>query len=176
MRAPAPYNWQGGASLAEGVPVAEKDPIRITAAPLTPGRYTVTLGDRLLIASARCPLLEAARLLLAEGTPPEVRIEMWHQRHNFASMTGTVGRLSALSVLENDRQSPRFAKFVPFDRASAADSPFPQQRVAQDGQDAPAGLGMPPKVSEEIPAVAATPLSNRDPVGEKAPNFDGVVG
>jgi hypothetical protein len=41
--------------------------MRIVVAPVSKGRYSASLGERLLLASARCPLLESARLLLAEG-------------------------------------------------------------------------------------------------------------
>src|SRR5262245_42598210 len=43
-----------------------------------PGRFTARLGGRLVVASSRQPLLDGARVLLAEGADPRSRITMRH--------------------------------------------------------------------------------------------------
>ena len=51
-----------------------ENPIRIVIAPIGRGRYSAHLGERLLVASARTPFFDAARVLLAEGIDPDTRL------------------------------------------------------------------------------------------------------
>jgi hypothetical protein len=102
-------------------------PLRIIVKPTgSNGRYSARLGERLLLASARCPLLESARLLLAEGVAPETVLEMQHSGSPIVAMRGRLGELAALTVVENKNEGPVFRKFVPFDRPFGEDSVLPR--------------------------------------------------
>ena len=52
---------------------------RIIISPTGKGRYAAQLGDCVLVASARTPLLDSARVLMAEGHDPDTMLEMQHK-------------------------------------------------------------------------------------------------
>jgi len=63
--------------------------IRITITPRrgTPDRFDAYVCDR-LICSSRQPLLDAARVLLAEGIAPDTQIEMRHAGADHVALRG----------------------------------------------------------------------------------------
>lgn len=63
---------------------------------------------------SRTPLLSAARLLLAEGVPPDAPLTLQHRGSDTIAMRTTVGAAAELTVEEGDRPSPRFRKFKEF--------------------------------------------------------------
>lgn len=79
--------------------------IEITVTPCQPhsrGRFVARLGDRVLVKSTRQPLLDAARILLAEGADPAARIVMRHVGADHAALASTVGQAAKLTVVERD--------------------------------------------------------------------------
>ena len=80
------------------------------------GKFSAHLGDdRKLLSSSRQPLLDVARVLLAEGIPPDPRIAMQHKGSATIAMTSTVGVAAKLTV-EEESDGPRFRKWRPFPR------------------------------------------------------------
>jgi hypothetical protein len=63
-------------------------------------------------------------------------LEMQHLGSAIVAMTGKLGRLADLNVIENDKVGPIFAKYMPFDRASLVEGHFPLQGGAQGGNRA----------------------------------------
>lgn len=88
--------------------------LHIIVSPAGKGRYAAQLGERVLVESARCPLLESARVLLAEDHDFETVLEMVHRGSPIVAMRGQLGKLAGLTVTENDRVGPIFSKYVPF--------------------------------------------------------------
>ena len=84
------------------------------------GRFSAHLGDgRKLLSSSRQPLLDAARVLLAEDTPPETPIAMQHKGSATIAMTSTVGQAAELTVKEKPN-GPKFRKWEPFPAVRSA--------------------------------------------------------
>ena len=78
------------------------------------GKFSAHLPDgRKLLSSSRQPLLDAGRVLLAEGIPPDPRIAMQHKGSATIAMTSTVGVAAKLTV-EEESDGPRFRKWRPF--------------------------------------------------------------
>jgi len=76
--------------------------------------HTAHLPDgRKLLSSSRQPLLDTARVLLAEGVPPETSNAMQHKGSATIAMTSTVGEAAKLTV-EEESDGPRFRKWRPF--------------------------------------------------------------
>jgi hypothetical protein len=73
------------------------------------GKFLVTLDGRQLCIS-RQPLLDAARVLLADGVDPETSIATRHAGAGFDAMTSTVGTAARWTVKENEIQSPHFVR------------------------------------------------------------------
>lgn len=87
---------------------AAHNPITISVTPINPplgrGRFEVRHGDRvILIRSSRQPLLDAARIFLAAGVPPDTRIAMRHAGADHDALRATVGKAAKLTVVERDR-------------------------------------------------------------------------
>src|SRR5262245_51465683 len=79
--------------------------VEIVVAPRQPrsrGRFEARLGDRVISKSTRQPLLDAARILLAEGADPETPIAMRHAGADHAALRSTVGAAARLTVVERD--------------------------------------------------------------------------
>ena|SRR5688572_8850635 len=91
-------------------------------------RYQVTTETgRILIASSRIPAFDAARALLAEGTTG--RLEVWRPGGTHPVILMDIERAAELTVVEGDRQGPRFGKWTPAPTtmgANADDEPDPQ--------------------------------------------------
>lgn len=103
-------------------------------------KFKAYLGDRLLCES-NSPLLASARVLLAEGVPPETSIQMIHKGSSVVSMTGTVGKASKLAVAENEIEGPRFAKYRELSPQTIASFRSPISHTAISGlPDASEGL------------------------------------
>ena len=83
------------------------------------GKFSVHLGDgRKLLSSSRQPLLDAARVLLAQGIPPDTPLAMQHKGSATIAMTSTVGEAAKLTVKE-EPNGPKFRKWEPFPVRSA---------------------------------------------------------
>ena len=111
--------------------------IRITISPTGTSRYRVSIGDRVLIASARTPLLASARALLAEGYDPDTILEMQHRGSAIVAMSGRIGSLAGMTVDESAKYGPDFGKWAPFDAGSRLDSGGMSEGSVQGGQTAP---------------------------------------
>jgi hypothetical protein len=149
--------------------VAE-DRTSIIVEELKPARvnFSARLEDgRILVASARCPLLEAARVLLAKGVDPGTVLEMQHQGSAIVAMRGKLGKLAGLTVTENNKIGPTFAKYVPFDRAAIVDGRLSLQRLAQDGENELPGT-LPPFEPDRISTRHAAVPTRVAPVPQNA--------
>ena len=83
------------------------------------GKFSAHLPDgRELLSSSRQPLLDAARVLLAEGIPPETPIAMQHKGSATIALSSTVGEAAKLTVKERPN-GPKFSKWEPFSVQSA---------------------------------------------------------
>ena len=94
------------------------------------GKFSAHLLDgRKLLSSSRQPLLDAARVLLAQGIPPETPLAMQHKGSAIIAMTSTVGEAAKLTV-EEEPGGPRFRKW----------RPFPASRSVRTGDESDEGL------------------------------------
>ena len=94
------------------------------------GKFSAHLLDgRKLLSSSRQPLLDAARVLLAQGIPPETPLAMQHKGSATIAMTSTVGEAAKLTV-EEEPGGPRFRKW----------RPFPASRSVRTGGESDEGL------------------------------------
>ena len=93
--------------------------------------YAEYQGER--IGEFRVPECDAARWLLANGKAVETDT-LVTTRNGRPAMTGAVGWLADHTVTENEKVSPRFAKWRPFSMA-ASDRPATVCGSAQDGQE-----------------------------------------
>jgi len=59
----------------------------------------------------RTPVLEACRVLIAQGVSPTARFEAWWKDAPHPALLGTVGGAAKLTVIESDRRGPRFAPY-----------------------------------------------------------------
>jgi hypothetical protein len=127
-------------------------PIIITVSPIGRGRFEARVGDRIILKSSRQPLLDAARVLLAEGIPPDTRITMRHAGANHDALSSTVGKAAGWMVLETPAVGPRFARWKP---SAFGDGPSPnaiwQRRAIR--------LGSAGKTRPARPPPAPPPLS-----------------
>src|SRR5580658_6667421 len=71
----------------------------LVVAPAGAGKFAGRLDGRDLCVSTK-PLLDAARVLLAEGVDPEMVMQMHHLRSATLSLRSTVGAAAGLTVLE----------------------------------------------------------------------------
>ena len=116
------------------------------------GKFSAHLLDgRKLLSSSRQPLLDAARVLLAQGIPPETPLAMQHKGSATIAMTSTVGEAAKLTV-EEEPGGPRFRKW----------RPFPASRSVRTGDesdegvvDSPQPLTVPQNAPVSQPAGAA---------------------
>jgi hypothetical protein len=84
----------------------------LSVRPAKAGKFEACVSDRLLCTS-RQPLLDAARMLLAEGVDPATPIAMRHEGTGTDSLTSTVGKAAKLTVYET-ALGPKFGPWVPF--------------------------------------------------------------
>jgi hypothetical protein len=78
-----------------------------------PGLFDARVGDR-MICSSRQPLLDSARLLLAEGVAPDTRIEMRHAGADHIALQAKLGEAAKLRVVEGNRETVRFTRWSAF--------------------------------------------------------------
>jgi hypothetical protein len=84
------------------------------------GKFSAHLLDgRKLLSSSRQPLLDAARVLPAQGIPPETPLAMQHKGSATIAMTSTVGEAAELTVKEKPN-GPKFQKWEPFPAVRSA--------------------------------------------------------
>jgi hypothetical protein len=118
----------------------------ILVTPQGRGRYMARLGERVICVSTRQPLLDAARVLLAEGVAPEARIAMRHEGSPHVALSSTVGKAAKLTVVERDRgNGPVFGQWKPDSRFAEpspmrkTDEPVPNQGSGENAlSDGPA--------------------------------------
>ena len=78
-----------------------------------PGLFLADLDGRQLC-NSRQPLLDASRVLLAEGVNPETPIASRHAGSGFDAMTSTVGAAVKWTVREDETRSPHLAAYKAF--------------------------------------------------------------
>ena len=71
----------------------------LTRGPLFDG----AVDGRVLVKRSTQPMLDAARVLLAEGSDPATRLVMRHAGSSTDALTGTVGAAAKLTIEEGDR-------------------------------------------------------------------------
>jgi hypothetical protein len=97
------------------------DTIIITVAPAPRGAFDAWVRES-HICRSRTPFLTGARVLLANGTPPDTVLLMRHAGSDMIALRSTVGAAAALSVGEGDRL-PTFRPFEPFNRRADPGKP-----------------------------------------------------
>ena len=80
------------------------------------GQFEARLNGRLICISHR-PLLDGARVLLAECVDPATPISMRHEGTAYDALRSTVGVAAKLTVEENERVGPRLVRWKPFSRS-----------------------------------------------------------
>ena len=95
------------------------------------GLFFADLDGRQLCIS-RQPLLDAARVLLAEGVDPETPIATRHAGADFDAMTSTVGAAAKWTVRENETQSPHFVRWEAFPACRVRSSMRQNERPVPD--------------------------------------------
>jgi hypothetical protein len=109
--------------------------MNITVTPLRRGRFAACLDGRLLCHS-RTPFLSAARVLQREGVPDETPITMRHEGEIEVALRSTVGAAAKLTIVENEREGPRFARYRPFSAAMPCAAVRGSSRIGEDGSEA----------------------------------------
>ena len=84
--------------------------IEIIITPQGAGGFMACLGERIILKSSRQPLLDAARVLLAEGVQPDAGSSMRHAGATHVALSSTVGKAAKLEV-KDDIDGPRFVPF-----------------------------------------------------------------
>ena len=97
----------------------------ITIYPLGRGRFEARHGGRIILVSSRQPLLDAARIFLAVGVPPDTRIAMRHAGADHDALSSTVGKAARLTVKETPTEGPALATWQPYDRQVSRNGPSP---------------------------------------------------
>ena len=78
------------------------------------------LGERVILEFIRQPLLDAARVFLAEGADPKARIQMRHEGSPHVALSASVGKAAKLTV--DEHSGTVFVKWRPLS-ASAVSRP-----------------------------------------------------
>jgi len=94
--------------------------LHITATPTGRGRYTASLGDRVLCHSSATPFLSSARVLMAEGADPKAVLTMSHAGSAIVALRQSLGIAADLTVTETERDGIRFAKHRTFEQTHIA--------------------------------------------------------
>jgi len=98
-------------------------------------------GDLLVTATTE-PLLASARMLHAQGI--KGRLEMWDSDNAYPRVTGSIAKMARLTVVEGDRQSPAFRRYVerPNDgHLNHEPSPYPKPSNARSSADEQRAIG-----------------------------------
>jgi hypothetical protein len=80
--------------------------------PASPGRYAAWWGGAELCRS-RQPLLDAARVFLARGVPPETGLTALHQGSDIVAQRSTIGEAAEWTIEESDRGGLRRRPWKP---------------------------------------------------------------
>jgi hypothetical protein len=91
--------------------------------------FNGSVAGRMLVQRSRQPLLDAARVLLAEGVNPWVHLAMHHAGSSVAALAATVGAVARLSVREGKRP-PQFEPWKPSPHAAGTPGIAPEQSPA----------------------------------------------
>ena len=93
-------------------PIKSAVPLRIMIEPTASGRkWIARLGERVLCVSAS-PFVKSARLLLAEGLPAAIVIEMWRPNTDESALQGRLGAVAA-TVIDGETASRCAKKGAP---------------------------------------------------------------
>jgi hypothetical protein len=84
--------------------------VDVEPTPGRPGRWNADCGAH-HVTAVRTPLLSMARKLLEAGYDPALELRMTHRGAKTISMRVKLGDAAKLTVVENDRVSPRFGKY-----------------------------------------------------------------
>jgi hypothetical protein len=96
--------------------------IEIVVTPVGKSRFEARLAvSGHVLGTFSAPLCGAARVLLSERIQPETEIQMRHAASDVIALRSTVGVAAGLTVVEATDGKPRFAKWMPFDMARAAE-------------------------------------------------------
>lgn len=104
--------------------------ITITVRPLGRGRFEASGGKFVILKSSRQPLLDAARIYLAAGVPPDTRITMRHVGVDHDALSSTVGKAARLTVKDTPTEGPVLTTWQPYDSGHSRKGPSP---VRSDG-------------------------------------------
>jgi hypothetical protein len=76
------------------------------------------IDDRLIVRGTTQPLLDAARVFLAEGYDPAARLVMRHRGSTTDALSGRIGELAKLTVSERSdgKAPPKLSRFLGFSR------------------------------------------------------------
>jgi hypothetical protein len=96
------------------------DPDRRRAVSTRGPLFDGAVNGRVLVKRSTQPMLDAARVLLGEGTAPATRLVMRHAGSPTDALIGTVGAAANLTVQEGDRL-PHFRQWRP--SSYAAETP-----------------------------------------------------
>jgi hypothetical protein len=107
--------------------------IEIILRPLGRGRFEARHGERIILVSSRQPLLDAARVFLAAGVPPDTRIAMRHAGADHDALSSTIGAAAKLTVRETPTDGPRLTRHEPYESGISRKGPSP----VRFGEDQP---------------------------------------
>jgi hypothetical protein len=89
--------------------------------------FDARIGDRVVVQRTLQPLLDACRVLIAEGVDAKTRVVMRHEGRADDALRARVGVAAGLTVSEpsHGRQMPRFGRYQPVPQTIAGISPSP---------------------------------------------------
>jgi hypothetical protein len=141
-----PFSMQSGGTLGGTLGTDVTAPFRIEIVVHETsnrrGIFEAWIGRR-LVCRSREPLLATARILLAQGVPPDTRLEMRHRGSTHIALAGRIGRLARLTVAEDAKRGPSFRQWkpAPYGRGRSpmrfSDAPLPD--IGSDRKTDPEG-------------------------------------
>jgi hypothetical protein len=75
--------------------------------------FDATISDRVVVRRSTQPLLDACRVLLAEGVASSTTVAMRHAGSEVNALSTTVGYGAKLTVVEGDDRRPTFVRWTP---------------------------------------------------------------
>jgi hypothetical protein len=94
------------------------------------GQFEALLDGRRLCVS-RHPILDAARILIAQGLPPDSILSAFHDGAELQCIRARLGTAARLTVRENDKRGPDFVAYEPFPSVRVAS---PMRQSGLDGK------------------------------------------
>jgi hypothetical protein len=76
-------------------------------------RYDVFLGEEKIVERSRVPSCDACRVLAGRGL--DGKVEVWRRGSSYPAMIADIERTGNMTVSENEKVSPRFSKWKPFE-------------------------------------------------------------